>query len=59
MRFIIAAALILAGVVWIAQGSGVLKGSFMTGQSLWLIVGIACAVIGLGLLLVTVRSSPR
>ena len=58
-RLIIAVALILLGAVWIAQGSGVLKGSFMTGQSLWLWVGIACGVVGLGLLLAALRPSPR
>jgi hypothetical protein len=27
--------LVLVGGVWIFQGIGVLKGSFMTGQALW------------------------
>jgi len=40
---------ILAGVVWILQGSGVLPGSFMTGQRMWLIIGIVVAIIGLTL----------
>ncbi|TMB70265.1 MAG: hypothetical protein E6I86_02805 [Chloroflexi bacterium] len=40
---------ILAGVVWILQGSGVLPGSFMTGQRMWLIIGIVVAIIGLAL----------
>jgi len=38
---------ILAGAVWILQGSGVLPGSFMTGQRMWLIIGIIVGVVGL------------
>jgi hypothetical protein len=40
---------ILAGAVWILQGSGVLPGSFMTGQRMWLIIGIIVGIIGLAL----------
>ena len=37
----------LLGGVWIFQGAGVLKGSFMTGERLWLWVGIGCVLVGL------------
>jgi hypothetical protein len=40
---------IIAGAVWILQGSGVLPGSFMTGQRMWLIIGIIVAIVGLAL----------
>ena len=40
---------ILAGAVWILQGSGVLPGSFMTGQRMWLIIGIIVGIVGLAL----------
>ncbi|TMF62267.1 MAG: hypothetical protein E6I16_01620 [Chloroflexi bacterium] len=40
---------ILVGAVWILQGSGVLPGSFMTGQTMWLVIGIVVAGLGLGL----------
>ena len=40
---------ILVGAVWILQGSGVLPGSFMTGQTMWLVIGILVASLGLGL----------
>ena len=40
---------ILAGGVWILQGSGVLPGSFMTGQRMWLIIGIIVGLVGLAL----------
>ena len=42
--------LIAVGAVWILQGANVLPGSFMTGQSLWLWIGIVCVVVGLLLL---------
>jgi hypothetical protein len=59
LRLVIAGALMIAGVVWILQGAGVIKGSFMTGESRWLWIGIACAVLGVGLLIGTLRSSRR
>jgi hypothetical protein len=40
---------IFAGGVWILQGAGVLPGSFMTGQRMWLYIGIVVAIIGLAL----------
>jgi hypothetical protein len=40
---------ILAGAVWILQGSGVIPGSFMTGQWMWLVIGIIVAIVGLAL----------
>jgi hypothetical protein len=39
----------IAGAVWILQGSGVLPGSFMTGQRMWLFIGIIVAIVGLAL----------
>src|SRR6266513_1873585 len=40
---------IVAGGVWILQGSGVLPGSFMTGQRMWLIMGVIVAIVVLAL----------
>ena len=40
---------LLVGAIWILQGAGVLPGSFMTGERLWLAIGIVVAVIGLAL----------
>jgi hypothetical protein len=40
---------ILVGAVWILQGSGVIPGSFMTGQRMWLYIGIVVGIIGLAL----------
>jgi hypothetical protein len=38
--------LILVGFVWILQGAGVIGGSFMTGSSRWLVIGVICVLIG-------------
>ena len=38
---------ILVGGVWIFQGAGLITGSFMTGQRMWLVIGIVVALIGL------------
>ena len=41
---------LLIGLVWILQGANLLKGSFMTGQPLWLYVGIVFVIAALGAL---------
>ena len=46
----IGAALVVTGVVWILQGIGTLKGSFMTGQVLWAWMGAVAVLAGLPLL---------
>ena len=46
---VLAALLLLVGLVWMGQGLGYVKGSFMTGQMLWFWIGLAC-VIGAGIL---------
>jgi hypothetical protein len=42
--------LILVGAVWILQGAGFLHGSFMTGSSRWLVIGVVCVLIGIPLI---------
>jgi hypothetical protein len=46
---------VLVGGVWIGQGAGVIKGSFMTGSSTWLAIGLLCLVIGLFLIFLSLR----
>jgi hypothetical protein len=45
---VIAVLLVLWGGVWIGQGLGYIKGSFMTGDMKWFWIGLVLAVIGLG-----------
>ncbi|HEX5189256.1 MAG TPA: hypothetical protein VFW16_06940 [Streptosporangiaceae bacterium] len=49
--------LTIAGVIWALQGFGVIGGSFMSGDSVWAIIGPIVAVIGLLITVVAVRRS--
>jgi hypothetical protein len=42
--------MVLIGALWTLQGSNVLAGSVMSGQSMWLWIGIVVLVAGLGVL---------
>jgi hypothetical protein len=46
---VFAVLLVLIGLVWMGQGLGYVKGSFMTGQMMWFWIGLGC-VVGAGLL---------
>jgi hypothetical protein len=50
---------ILIGLVFSFQGAGVLPGSFMTGQRMWLVIGVVVAVAGLALALSGLRRPAR
>jgi len=44
---IVAAVLVLAGLVWIGQGTGLLRGSsFMVDDLRWALIGAACVAGG-------------
>lgn len=44
------ALLTLIGIVWTLQGANLLGGSFMSGSSQWLYIGIATGLAGLAVL---------
>ena len=48
-RLIIAVVLLLAGLAWIGQGTGIIAGSAMSGSSFWAIVGAVLLVAGLAI----------
>ena len=55
------AVLVVAGVIWALQGFGVIGGSFMSGDSVWAVIGPVVAVAGLvlaGIGLRRARSAP-
>ena len=53
-------ALLLAiGAIWTFQGLGYLKGSSMTGNSFWAIVGPIVAAAGVALLIVAFRGPQK
>jgi hypothetical protein len=53
----IAGILLLLGAIWTLQGAGVLGGSVMSGVRTWLVAGVICLVVGLGLLGWTVAAA--
>lgn len=59
IRIGLGAILGLVGLLWIGQGAGLIPGSFMTGQVLWLGLGIVCLLLGLALLLAPWRRGAR
>jgi LPXTG-motif cell wall-anchored protein len=42
--------LLLLGGLWTLQGFGVVGGSFMTGSTTWLVIGLVVAAAGVWLL---------
>ncbi len=50
---------LLVGGTWILQGAGYLHGSFMTGQRLWLGIGIVVFLVGLFLTYRGLRRQPQ
>lgn len=57
MRILAIAGVVLAiaGVIWALQGFNVIGGSFMSGDSVWAIIGPIVAVIGVTLVFVGLR----
>lgn len=55
---ILAIILVAVGLLWTFQGLGVVGGSFMTGQSQWLYIGLVVAVAGVALFAWTLRRRP-
>ncbi len=43
-RLAISIVMLLVGLVWIAQGSGLIGGSAMSGASIWAVIGAALVV---------------
>ena len=45
-RVLVGVLMCIVGGVWFMQGIGVLKGSVMTGQAFWTVVGVILIVLG-------------
>jgi len=59
VRYLIAAALVLGGVVWIGQGLGFIPGSFMSNQLIWAVLGAVLLAAGVAIAWLTYRARPR
>ena len=46
IRLAIGVVLLLVGGVWIGQGVGWIHGSFMTGEAVWAVIGVATLAVG-------------
>jgi hypothetical protein len=56
-RWAVIAVVMLVGLVWIGQGTGLLQGSsFMVGDPFWAIAGLVLVAAGAGLAAVSLRS---
>jgi hypothetical protein len=49
----------LAGLVWTLQGLGYVGGSFMSGATVWAVIGPIVGLVGLVLITVGLRSRRR
>jgi hypothetical protein len=49
-RVVVGAICCLVGAVWIGQGFGAIKGSFMTGHGVWVFIGAVLVLFGIALL---------
>lgn len=56
---VIGVLLFLIGGVWTLQGADLLRGSFMTGSRMWLVIGLLVLIGGIGLISNALRSRTR
>ncbi|HEY2309095.1 MAG TPA: hypothetical protein VGI05_24730 [Streptosporangiaceae bacterium] len=49
----------LAGLVWTLQGLGYVGGGFMSGATVWAVIGPIVALVGLALITLGLRSRRR
>jgi hypothetical protein len=56
---VLGALLVLVGLVWIGQGLGYVKGSFMTGAMVWAWIGAGTAVVGAAMISLSLRRRLR
>jgi hypothetical protein len=59
VRYVVAAALVVVGLVWIGQGLGYIGGSGMSGQPIFAVIGAVLVVAGAALAWTTRRSASR
>jgi hypothetical protein len=50
IRLIVGIVIVAFGLLWTLQGLNVLQGSFMSGETMWFVIGIILALLGAWLL---------
>jgi hypothetical protein len=58
-RIVVGVLMCVVGGVWFFQGIGVLKGSFMTGQWFWTVVGVILLALGVRMVVRARPGAPR
>ena len=56
---ILGVVLLLVGLVWVGQGLGYIKGSFMTGDVKWFWIGVVVGAAGIALGVGALRAGRR
>jgi len=56
---VIGVAAALAGTIWTLQGLGYVGGSFMSGVTVWAVIGPVVALAGLALIVIAGRARRR
>lgn len=56
---VLGALVALAGVVWTLQGLGYIGGSFMSGATLWAVIGPIVLLAGLAIIYLALRGRRR
>jgi hypothetical protein len=51
--------LLLTGGIWVGQGLNLIPGSVMTGDRTWFYIGTVAVAVGLILLVLGLRRTPR
>jgi hypothetical protein len=59
IRLVLGVIFIVVGGVWIAQGTGALGGSFMSGEAVWAVIGVIVALVGVALVVGSLRDRRR
>jgi hypothetical protein len=50
LKAVVGIVFVAFGVLWTLQGVNVVRGSFMSGQTMWLVIGIILVLLGVWLL---------
>ena len=56
---VIGGLVVVTGAVWTLQGLGYINGSFMTGATLWAVIGPVVLLAGLAIMVAALRSRRR
>jgi hypothetical protein len=58
VMLVVGAVLVLVGILWTLQGLDVVGGSGMSGHAIWAVIGPIVALIGVFLVVRTLRTPP-